>query len=126
MKPHAWTSPLETASASSPLETASAFLVGGGILTMALFPLALPIIGLLAVAAVPLLLLAMAAGFVAAAVAAPVLLVRALWRRLVAMQSRGRVKEPTPRDADAAHFGAAAAPRAADEVGVAPSGVTGR
>jgi membrane protein implicated in regulation of membrane protease activity len=51
-------------------------LVGGGVVTMALFPLALPIIILTVVATLPLLLVALAAGLVVALLAAPVLLVR--------------------------------------------------
>jgi hypothetical protein len=97
---------------TSPLETASTFLVGGGILTMALFPLALPMIALLAVAAIPLLLIAVAAGIAAAALAAPVLLLRGLWRRFAPMRSRGRTDRP--------------APRAREGVNVASSGVAGR
>src|SRR5215211_6741300 len=59
---------------------AAAWGVGGGVVTMALFPLALPIILLTAVAAIPLVLLALAAGLVGAVVAAPILLLRRLRR----------------------------------------------
>ena len=45
---------------------------------MALFPLALPMIALLAVAAIPLLLMGLLAGVLAAVVAAPVVAVRRL------------------------------------------------
>jgi hypothetical protein len=62
------------------IEGTGAALVGGGVITMALFPLALPMIALLAVAALPLLLLAIAGALLAALVAAPALLLRALWR----------------------------------------------
>ena len=55
--------------------------VGGGMITLALFPLALPIIALTAIAALPLLLIAAAAGLLAAAVAVPILLVRNMVRR---------------------------------------------
>jgi len=61
-------------------DEASAWAVGGGILTMALFPLALPIILLTAAAAIPLLLVALAVGLVVAVVAAPILLLRRLRR----------------------------------------------
>jgi hypothetical protein len=61
-------------------DEASAWAVGGGILTVALFPLALPIVLLTAAAALPLLLIPMALGLLVAAVALPVLLVRGLWR----------------------------------------------
>jgi len=42
-------------SSTEVIDTVSEFLVGGGILTMALFPLAIPIVVLLIVAALPLL-----------------------------------------------------------------------
>jgi hypothetical protein len=58
----------------------SAWAVGGGIVTMALFPLALPLILLTAAAALPLVLIPLALGLLAAAVALPILLVRGLWR----------------------------------------------
>ena len=52
---------------------ASTWLVGGGILTVALFPLAVPLIALTAVAAIPLLLVPLAVGLVAAVVAIVIL-----------------------------------------------------
>lgn len=58
----------------------SGWLAGGGILTMALFPLAIPLIALTAVAVIPLLLVPLAAGLVVAVVAAPILLMRKLGR----------------------------------------------
>ena len=61
-------------------EVGSAWAVGGGIVTMALFPVALPLILLTAAAALPLLLVPLALGLLVAAVALPVLLVRGLWR----------------------------------------------
>jgi hypothetical protein len=60
----------------------SGWAVGGGIVTIALFPLALPILALTAVAVIPFLLVPLAAGLVAAVVAAPILLVRSLRRSL--------------------------------------------
>ena len=57
----------------------SAWLVGGGIITMALFPLALPFILLTAAAAIPFLLVPLAVGLVIAGLAAPILLLRRLW-----------------------------------------------
>jgi membrane protein implicated in regulation of membrane protease activity len=60
----------------------SGWLVGGGIVTIALFPLALPIIALTAIALLPFLLVPLAAGLVAAIVVVPVLLVRRLGRSL--------------------------------------------
>jgi hypothetical protein len=56
----------------------SGWAVGGGILTMALFPLALPIILLTAAAAIPFLLVALAFGLVIFVLAAPIVLLRRL------------------------------------------------
>ncbi len=70
------------------LDTSSDFLVGGGILTMALFPLAIPMVALLIVAALPLLVVGAAVAVVGAAVAAPVLLIRFLSRRFASVAAR--------------------------------------
>lgn len=59
---------------------AATWAAGGGILTMALFPFALPLILLTAAALIPLLLLGLVVGVVAAVAAAPVLLARRLLR----------------------------------------------
>jgi hypothetical protein len=59
----------------------SGWLVGGGLITMVLFPLALPLIVLTVVATIPLVLVALAGALAVAVVAAPVLLVRGLARR---------------------------------------------
>jgi hypothetical protein len=59
------------------------WLVGGGIITMALFPLAIPLLALTAVAVIPLLVIPLVGGLVAALVAVPVLLVRGLARRVL-------------------------------------------
>jgi polyferredoxin len=59
----------------------SKWAVGGGIITMALFPSALPILALTAIAALPLLLLALAAGLLVLAIALPILVVGSLGRR---------------------------------------------
>jgi hypothetical protein len=64
------------------VDEASSWLVGGGIVTMALAPLALPGIALLLAAAIPLLVLALAAGLLAGAVIGPIVLVRAIARRV--------------------------------------------
>ncbi len=64
------------------LDTFSEFLVGGGILTMALFPLAIPMVALLIVAALPLVVAAAVVALVGAAVAVPFVLIRALSRKL--------------------------------------------
>lgn len=67
---------------SNNIDTASAFLAGGGILTMALFPLAIPMVALLIVVALPLLVLAAVVAIIGAALAAPVVLIRDLSRKL--------------------------------------------
>ena len=75
-----------TATPDELVEEVAAWAVGGGILTMILFPLALPLILLTAAAAIPLLLVAVALGLVAAVVAVPIALVRRL--RRAALSSR--------------------------------------
>lgn len=60
----------------------SKWTVGGGIIILALFPLALPILLLTAFAVLPLLLPALAAGLLIGIVALPMLLVRRLRRRV--------------------------------------------
>lgn len=72
----------------------SAWMAGGGILTMMLFPLALPLIALLAISALPLVVLAVAA----AVVGAPVMLAVALGRRAVRAMRRGRSPERVDAD----------------------------
>jgi hypothetical protein len=62
---------------------ASAALVGGGVVTFALFPLALPTVILTAVSVIPLALPVVALGLLIAAVALPILLVRRLVRALL-------------------------------------------
>jgi len=76
------------------IDEVSKWTVGLGILTLALAPLAIPILALTAVALVPLVLplvaLALAAGFVAA----PIMLIRSLVRRIAARRqttTEGRV-----------------------------------
>jgi hypothetical protein len=56
------------------LTTASNWVVGGGIITMALAPLAIPIIGLTLIATIPLVLIGVAGALAAAVVALPILL----------------------------------------------------
>ena len=67
-----------TATPDELAEEVAAWAVGGGILTMILFPLALPLILLTAAATIPLLLVAVALGLVAAVVAVPLALLRRL------------------------------------------------
>jgi membrane protein implicated in regulation of membrane protease activity len=80
---------------TSKIDTVSEFLVGGGILTMALFPLAIPMVALLIVAALPLLALAALVAVAGAVVALPVLIVRRLSRTLAGMGTdRRRERRP--------------------------------
>jgi hypothetical protein len=83
-------------SSTEVLDTMSEFLVGAGILTMALFPLAIPIVALLIVAALPLLAVGAALAIVGAILAAPVVLVRALSRRLGTIRRDRREPRPIP------------------------------
>jgi hypothetical protein len=68
---------------SQVVEGLSGVLVGGGIITMALFPLAVPLIALTLIAAIPVLLITLAAALAVAAVIVPVLLVLGLGRRAI-------------------------------------------
>ena len=72
----------------------SNWAVGLGIVTMALFPLALPILILTIVALLPLLVPLLAIALVGAVIAGPVLLVR----RLLRGRGRGRRKRSGPRE----------------------------
>ena len=74
------------------VDEASKWLAGGGIVTLALAPLALPGIALLLVAALPLLVLALAAGLLAGAVIGPIVLVRAIARLVSAADRPKRVR----------------------------------
>lgn len=75
----------------------SGWATAGGLISMVLFPFAIPIIALTAVAALPLLVLALAGGLVAAVLALPVLAARALLRRspLKPEKDRGASVLPT-------------------------------
>ncbi len=80
-----------TESSNTRIETVSevtGWLVAGGILTMALFPLALPFIILTVVALLPLALPVVAIGLIAAVVALPVLAVRTVGRRVAGARRR--------------------------------------
>ena len=63
--------------------------VGGGIITLALFPLAVPILVLTAVATIPLLLPFLAVGLLIGGVALMVLVVRGLSRLAMWVMRRG-------------------------------------
>ena len=89
----------------------SKWTVGGGIVTMALFPLALPILALTAVAALPLLLPVLAIGLLAGVLCLPIALVRRLRGRSrpPAHRSGAEGKAPLPRIASRAPRSGAAA-----------------
>jgi hypothetical protein len=63
------------------VDEVSKWSVGGGVVFVALAPLALPILLLTAVAVAPLLVIAVVPGVAVAALALPILLVRRLWKR---------------------------------------------
>jgi hypothetical protein len=65
-----------TQSAHEIVDGQSPWLVGGGIVTMALFPLALPALALIAIAALPLLLLPLVGAVVVGLIVLPVRLAR--------------------------------------------------
>lgn len=75
----------------------STWSVGLGILTMALAPLAIPIIALTAVAALVLLAPVLAVGLLAGVVAVPVLLLRGGARRASRAWHRREASERRPR-----------------------------
>jgi hypothetical protein len=85
---------MNASSSAEIIDETSRWIVGGGIVTIALFPLALPLIALTAIAAIPLLLIALVAGVIAAAVAAPIVLVRRLVPRATRMSSPTSAVEP--------------------------------
>jgi len=72
------------------VEEASAWALGGGVLTFALFPFALPILLLTVVLVLPFALAGLAIALVVAVVAAPILLVR----RLRSAMDRGAPADP--------------------------------
>jgi hypothetical protein len=78
-------------------DEASNWIVGGGIVTMALSPLALPGIILVLAAAVPLLAIALAGLLVFGVVAGPVLLMRTIWRLTGHMRGKRRQEPVVPR-----------------------------
>jgi hypothetical protein len=84
----------------------SAWAVGGGIVTAALFPLAIPILALTAVAALLLVPIALAGGLAAALLALSVLAARGLGRRVSAGRRSRRAAAHRP------HSGLQAASRA--------------
>ena len=64
------------------LEEVTSGLVGAGLILFVLFPFAIPIILLTVVALLPVLVVGVVFGLLAAVVAAPFLLVRRIWRAL--------------------------------------------
>ena len=76
----------------------SKWTVGGGTVLIALFPLALPILILTAVAVLPLLVPLLAAGLVVGVIALPILLLRRLGRALGLLRPPRRTPgEPGPK-----------------------------
>jgi hypothetical protein len=72
------------------VEEASAWALGGGVLTFALFPFALPILLLTVAFVLPFALAGLAIALVLSMVSAPILLVR----RLRSAMDRGRPADP--------------------------------
>jgi len=85
---------LDPHSATDVADTLSSWAVGAGVITIALFPLALPILALTAVALLPLLVPIIAIGVVVGLVALPVRLVRAVAQRRTA-QRRTAQRRPS-------------------------------
>jgi len=81
------------------VDEASNWAVGGGVITLALFPLAIPGLIILLIGAIPLLLLAVPVGLLVALVVLPMLVVRGLVRRLRrALRTAGAPTPTTRRD----------------------------
>jgi hypothetical protein len=96
--------PETTASARAEItDEISKWTVGGGIVTLALFPLALPILILTAVALLPLLVPVLAIALLGGLIALPVFLIRKLARLVSRRRPRRRrpqaTGEPAPRPA---------------------------
>jgi hypothetical protein len=87
------------------VEEVSKWTVGGGVITLALFPLAVPILVLTAVAVLPLVLIPLAGALAAALVVVPVLLVLAMGRRAVRAVRAGRVAEESAPESRAGWAG---------------------
>jgi hypothetical protein len=85
------------------VDEASNWLVGGGIVTMALFPLALPGIALLLIAALPLVALALPFLLIWGIGVAVLHLVRGLGRRATGLQRRERAETQPAQVGRAAH-----------------------
>jgi hypothetical protein len=81
-------------SRSEVVDEISKWTVGLGVITIALFPLAIPFLILTSVAVIPLVVPVVAIALVAAVVAVPVLLLRGLGRRLSARVSSARAGSP--------------------------------
>jgi hypothetical protein len=91
---------LDTYSASDAVDATSTIFVGWGLITMVLFPLALPIVALTAVALVPFLLPPLVVALAIGLVAIPVMLIR----RVARLATRGLRRTRTPdRPATPAH-----------------------
>jgi hypothetical protein len=78
-------------------DEASNWVVGGGMITLALFPLALPALVLLAIGLIPFLIPALAAGVLLAGLALPFLLIRGVLRRVLRARRPRRAAVPRPQ-----------------------------
>jgi hypothetical protein len=83
------------------VDEVSKWTVGTGIVAVALFPLALPILILTLVAVLPLVVPLLAVALVAGAVVLPVMLLRKLGHSVIGIRSRRRRRsgEPAPQPA---------------------------
>jgi hypothetical protein len=86
-------------SAAEIADELSAWAVGGGIITAAVFPLALPILALTGVAMLPFVVVPLAVALAALLVALPALTVRSLVRRAHAMAGTARAAGQAPAPA---------------------------
>jgi hypothetical protein len=80
------------------IDEVSRWSVGGGVVTMALFPFAIPLLVLTLVFALPLLLIPLAGALVLAVVAGPFLLAWSLGRRALRALRAPRAARPAPRE----------------------------
>jgi hypothetical protein len=87
------------------IDELSAWNVAGGVLSMALFPLAIPLLLLTAVFVIPLLLIPLAGALILAVLAAPVLLLWTLGRRAMRALRRPSTPVGSRRDARALSTG---------------------
>ena len=78
-------------------EEASDWAVGAGIITLALFPLALPALALIGVLAIPLLVPALVVGLLVAVIVVPIRLARRLSRRAGRAAEKAKTRQDQAR-----------------------------